>query len=74
MVAVCFNNVNRGLRWWYIFGPIDGIKENRAFWIYVGSGPEFGFAGGVVCVPCKKTIPMIMERLGTQVQRVREAA
>ena len=74
MVAVCLNNVNRGLGWWCILGPIDGIKENRTFWIYVGSGPEFGFAGGVVGVPCKETLPMIMERLGIQVQWVRVAA
>jgi hypothetical protein len=74
MVAICFNDVNRGFGQRCIFGPIDGIKENRAFWIYVGSGPKFGFAGGVVGVPCKKPIPMIMERLGIQVQWLREAA
>ena len=64
MVAVCLNNLNRGLGWLCIFGPIDGVKEDSAFLRYVRSGPEFGFAGGVVCVPRKKPHTMIMERLG----------
>jgi len=64
MVAVCFDNLNRGLWSWCILGPNDGVKEDNAFWRYVRSGPEFGFAGGVVCVPRKKPLTMIMERLG----------